>query len=203
MSGVKMLSDEELEKYNDIIAPAKERLGFVPNSQRIMAHKPELVVAYNELSKAVMLQTDKSIPPDLKYMIANASSLAAGCHYCQAHTGGASNRRGVEGDKVAAIYMFETSDLFTEAERAALRFAQAASTVPNMVTDEDFECLRKHFTENQIVEIVSVVSMFGFLNRWNDTLATPLEPEPIEFAEQYLADNGWSVGKHVNIEAAE
>ena len=70
-----------------------------------------------------------------------------------------------------------------------------------MATDEDFEDLRKHFTEYQIVEIVSVVSMFGFLNRWNDTLATPLEDEPIEFGEKHLAGNGWSVGKHV--EAAE
>lgn len=201
MTRVRMLNDEELEPYNEIIAPTKERLGFVPNSQRIMAHKPELVSAYNELGKAVMLQTDQSIPGDLKYMIANASSLAAGCQYCQAHTGGASNLRGVDGEKVASIFEFETSDLFSEAEKSALRFAQAASAVPNMATDEDFEDLRKHFTEYQIVEIVSVVSMFGFLNRWNDTLATPLEDEPIEFGEKHLAGNGWSVGKHV--EAAE
>lgn len=201
MTRVRMLNDEELKPYNEIIAPTKERLGFVPNSQRIMAHKPELVSAYNELGKAVMLQTDQSIPGDLKYMIANASSLAAGCQYCQAHTGGASNLRGVDGEKVASIFEFETSDLFSEAEKSALRFAQAASAVPNMATDEDFEDLRKHFTEYQIVEIVSVVSMFGFLNRWNDTLATPLEDEPIEFGEKHLAGNGWSVGKHV--EAAE
>ena len=201
MTRVRMLNDEELEPYNEIIAPTKVRLGFVPNSQRIMAHKPELVSAYNELGKAVMLQTDQSIPGDLKYMIANASSLAAGCQYCQAHTGGASNLRGVDGEKVASIFEFETSDLFSEAEKSALRFAQAASAVPNMATDEDFEDLRKHFTEYQIVEIVSVVSMFGFLNRWNDTLATPLEDEPIEFGEKHLAGNGWSVGKHV--EAAE
>lgn len=201
MTRVRMLNDEELKPYNEIIAPTKERLGFVPNSQRIMAHKPELVSAYNELGKAVMLQTDQSIPGDLKYMIANASSLAAGCQYCQAHTGGASNLRGVDGEKVASIFEFEISDLFSEAEKSALRFAQAASAVPNMATDEDFEDLRKHFTEYQIVEIVSVVSMFGFLNRWNDTLATPLEDEPIEFGEKHLAGNGWSVGKHV--EAAE
>ena len=49
MSRVRMLNDEELEPYNEIIAPTKKRLGFVPNSQRIMAHKPELVSAYNEL----------------------------------------------------------------------------------------------------------------------------------------------------------
>ena len=197
MSRVRMLNDEELEPYNEIIAPTKKRLGFVPNSQRIMAHKPELVSAYNELGKAVMLQAEQSIPGDLKYMIANASSLAAGCEYCQAHTGGASNLRGVDGEKIAAIFEFETSELFSEAEKSALRFAQSASSVPNMAADEDFEDLRKHFTEYQIVEIVSVVSMFGFLNRWNDTLATPLEDEPIEFAEKHLAGNGWSAGKHL------
>ena len=93
MNRVRMLNDQELEPYNEIIAPTKKRLGFVPNSQRIMAHKPELVSAYNELGKAVMLQTEQSIPGGLKYMIANASSLAAGCQYCQAHTGGASNLR--------------------------------------------------------------------------------------------------------------
>ena len=197
MSRVRMLNDEELEPYNEIIAPTKKRLGFVPNSQRIMAQKPELVSAYNELGKAVMLQTEQSIPGDLKYMIANASSLAAGCQYCQAHTGGASNLRGVNGEKIAAIFEFETSELFSEGEKSALRFAQSASSVPNMAAEEDFEDLRKHFTEYQIVEIVSVVSMFGFLNRWNDTLATPLEDEPIEFAEKHLAGNGWSAGKHL------
>jgi uncharacterized peroxidase-related enzyme len=201
MSRVRLLTDEELAPFEDIIGPTKERLGFVPNSQRIMAHKPELVVAYNELGKAVMNQTDGSIPGALKYMIANAASLAAGCMYCTAHTGGASNRQGAEEAKISAIWEFETSDLFSEAERSALRFAQAAAAVPNMATDADFDDLRKHYTEYQIVEIVSVISMFGFLNRWNDTLATALEEEPIEFAEKNLSAQGWTVGKHV--EAAE
>jgi hypothetical protein len=40
--------------------------------------------------------------------------------------------------------------------------------------------------DEQVVEIVGVIAMFGFLNRWNDTLATPLEDEPLEFAEKHL-----------------
>ena len=196
MSRVRLLSDEELAPHEDIVALSKERLGFVPNSQRTMAHKPELIAAFNELGKAVMLQTERSIPGNLKYMIANAASLAAGCLYCQSHTGSASNMRGVAGKKVAAIFEFEMSDLFSEAEKSALRFAQAAAAVPNMTTGEDFEDLRKHFTDYQIVEIVAVISMFGFLNRWNDTLATPLEEEPIEFAKKHLSGTGWNTGKH-------
>jgi uncharacterized peroxidase-related enzyme len=201
MSRVRLLSDDELTDYNDIIEPSVQRLGFLPNSQRVMAHKPELLKAYGELGKAVMNETDGSISVALKYMIANAASMAAGCMYCIAHTGGATNRKGTEEAKAAAIWEFETSDLFSEAERSALRFAQAAAAVPNLATDEDFADLRKHYTEYQIVEIVAVISIFGFLNRWNDTLATALEEEPIEFAEKNLTGAGWTQGKHV--EAAE
>jgi uncharacterized peroxidase-related enzyme len=202
MSRVKLLADEEIADYKELMEPIKQRLGFVPNSQRSMAHKPELLKAYGELGKAVMNQTDGSITLALKYMIGNVASLTAGCMYCIAHTGGGTARGGTEEAKVAAIWEFQTSDLFTESERSALRFAQAAA-VPNMATDEDFADLRKHYTEYQIVEIVAVISMFGFLNRWNDTLATALEEEPIAFAEKNLAAQGWAVGKHVTGEAAE
>jgi hypothetical protein len=68
--------------------------------------------------------------------------------------------------------------------------------VPNAVTDAMFAELRKYWTEEQIVEIVGVISLFGFLNRWNDTLATPLEDEPIEVGQRYLASGGWQIGKH-------
>jgi uncharacterized peroxidase-related enzyme len=203
MSRVKPLTDDEVGDLVDVFKPSVERLGFVPNSQRVMAYKPELLKAFNELGKAVNNQTDGSIPASLKYMVANAASLSAGCMYCVAHTGGGTSRTGVDDDKIAAIWEFETSDLFSEAERAALRFAQAAAAVPNMATDEDFADLRKHFTEYQIVEIVAVISMFGFLNRWNDTMATALEEEPIEFAERTLKEKGWSGGKHIQSDAAE
>jgi hypothetical protein len=46
------------------------------------------------------------------------------------------------------------------------------------------------------VEIIGVIATFGFLNRWNDTLATPLEDEPIAVGEKFLASHGWSPGKH-------
>jgi len=78
----------------------------------------------------------------------------------------------------------------------ALDFALAAASVPNDVTDEMFAEMRKHWSENQIVEMAAVVAYFGFLNRWNDTMGTPLEPEPTATGEKYLASHGWKVGKH-------
>ena len=117
--------------------------------------------------------------------------------YCVAHTGATGKIVGMDDDRIAALWDFEKSELFSEAERSALRFAQAASAVPNMVTDADFADLRQFYTDFQVVEIVGVISMFGFLNRWNDTMATALEEEPIEFAERLLKDRGWDGGKHV------
>ncbi len=205
MSRVQELDDGERGDLKALFGPVVERLGFVPNSQRVMARKPELLEGFVALSKAVNSQTERSVPASLKYMIANAASLAAGCMYCAAHTGGGTSRAGVEDAKIAAIWDFEKSDLFSEAERSALRFAQAAASVPNMVGDADFEDLREHYTDYQIVEIVGVISLFGFLNRWNDTMATTLEPEPIEFAERTIRSRGWDGGKHVadRAEAAE
>jgi alkylhydroperoxidase family enzyme len=113
-----------------------------------------------------------------------------------AHTAGGSLRFGIEEKKLAAVWEYRTSPLYTEAERVTLDFTIAAASQPNDVTDELFEKLRRHWTESQIVEIVATIALFGFLNRWNDTMATPLEAEPIEVGEKYLAPHGWNVGRH-------
>ena len=200
MSRVKPLSLEDIPELAELFKPVIDRMGFIPTSQLVMARKPALVNAFIELGKAVYSQDEGSIPFELKSLIGNMASKSAGCMYCIAHTASNSNRAGIEDDKLAAIWEFETSDLFSEAERAALSFAQAAAQVPNAVTDADFDELRKHFTEFQIVEIMAVVAMFGYLNRWNDSMATSLEEEPTAYAEAALADTGWSAGKHAAAE---
>lgn len=195
MSRIRPLAPEDVPELEDIFTPYLERMGFVPTSQRVMAHYPPLVRAFVELARAVW-SPEAKISMELRTMVGHMASRAAGCMYCTAHTGSNAGRAGVPDAKIAAIWEYETSDLFTEAERAALRFAQCAASVPNMVTDEVFEGLAAHFDERECTEIMAVVSYFGFLNRWNDSLATALEEEPTEFAERALADTGWTAGKH-------
>jgi len=113
-----------------------------------------------------------------------------------AHSAGASLRLGIPEEKFDAVWDYRTSPLFTEAERVAIEFTVAASSQPNDVTDELFARLKRHWTDGQIVEIVGVIALFGFLNRWNDTMATPLEEEPTRIGEKHLAKRGWSVDKH-------
>ncbi len=47
------------------------------------------------------------------------------------------------------------------------------------------------------MEMLGVISLFGFLNRWNDTMGTSLEDGAIESGKQYLEKYGWEKGKHV------
>ena len=64
------------------------------------------------------------------------------------------------------------------------------------MTDAHFAELRGHFEGDEILEIVAAIAFLGFLNRWNDTLATPLEAAPRDFAERHMTAAGWTLGKH-------
>jgi uncharacterized peroxidase-related enzyme len=173
----------------------KKNLGFVPNSMLILQRKPKIVKAMGQLTAAVW-EPGGEVDRGFKRLVAHVASHAAGCRYCMAHTAGGALLFGIDPKKVEALWDFRVSPLYSEAERMALDFAIAAASQPNGVTDDMFAEMRKHWSETQIVEIAAVVAVFGFLNRWNDTMGTPLEQEPIEVGEKYLASHGWSVGKH-------
>lgn len=113
-----------------------------------------------------------------------------------AHNAGGSLQQGIDENKLAAVWEYQTSPLFDDAERAALDLAIATASQPNDVTDALFDRVKLHWTEGQIVEIVALVSYFGFMNRFNDTMATPLEEEPIKVAEKHITQHGWKLGKH-------
>ena len=65
------------------------------------------------------------------------------------------------------------------------------------MTDAIGARLRAHWDAGQIVEIMGVVALFGYLNRWNDSMGSALEDLPISRGEARLAEaTGWRVGKH-------
>ena len=170
-----------------------DTLSFVPNSLYTMARRPEVLQAFSEL--ITQIWRTGTVPVALKPLIAVVSSGAAGCRYCQAHEAVDAKMRGVSEEKIAAIWDFERSSLYSTAERVALRFAQAASVVPNQVTPGHFEELRRHWDDGQIVEILAVIGLFGFLNRWYDSMATDLEAPPMWLASRTYGYH-WEPGKH-------
>ena len=195
MSRIEPLTTEQLLEAAPYLAPLAESGATLPTSFHVMARRPRVLQEFQGFFGAIMREGD--VAPGLKQLIAHVVSRSAGCAYCQAHTGHfAHTLAGVELAKIEAVWEFEHSPLFTDAERAALRLAAAAGTIPNSATDQHFEELRKHYSQSEIVEIVAVISMFGFLNRFNDTLANALEEDAITFASTHLAHSGWQIGKH-------
>lgn len=194
MARIDPLPANELEQHRERFEMTESLMGFLPNSMPTMARVAGLVEAFSDLGAAVIANPNLSM--ELTEMIAQITSSAAGCRYCQAHTGHVLERLGTAPEKIADLWLFETSEHFDDAERAALRLAFHAGQTPNATTDEDFAELAVHYNDDQIAGIVAAIAMFGFLNRWNDTMATDLEPGPAEFARRTLADAGWEPGKH-------
>jgi AhpD family alkylhydroperoxidase len=179
-----------------------------------MAHMSQLPVGFMMLVncifggdlKSIMANMAEVVPePDadapgisqeLIRLISFAASVSAGCSYCQAHTSHQAHGMGVAEQKYTQILQYETSAAFDAAERAVIALAFAAAAVPNESSPEHFSALREHFSERQIVQIVAVISLFGFLNRWNDTMATQLEQPAVDFARDALGSVNWQLGKH-------
>ena len=212
---------EAQKKFEFLFEFVEESMGFIPSSMKTMSRVPAILSSFSMFTGTVLgdkekvslpiilklmvknamwsskfIKSDERIPVYLKHLVAHITSHAAGCRYCQAHTISQAKNSGTSEDQLKEIWNFQTSPAFNDKERAALNFGLAAGSVPNAVTKEHFEELSKYFSEEQIVELGSIVSLFGFLNRWNDTFATRLEEEPIEMANKYLKPQGWSIGKH-------
>mgnify|MGYP001824197964 FL=1 len=172
-----------------------ETLGFCPNSVLTMQHRPAISKAFINLKKAVMANEGR-VTSALKRMIAWVSSNATGCRSCQAHAIRAAERYGGEQEKLDNIWEYRNHPAFSEAERAALDFSLAASQIPNAVDETIKGRLYQHWNEGEIVEMLGVISLFGYLNRWNDSMGTSIEDGAVESGEKYLSKHGWETGKH-------
>ncbi len=184
-------------ELEDDFAVFTDILGFIPNSLLTMQRRPQMVKGFSALTRAVM---DPQGPVDLGFLrvIAHFASRAAGCQYCEAHSLIAAGIHGIEAEKIAAVWDYQSSPLYSDAERVALDFALAAGSVPNAVDQPLMDRMRDHWSEEQVVQILGAISLYGFLNRWNDSMATDLEAAPRALGDSVLAQGGWTGGKHVS-----
>lgn len=196
MALVDPLTEEELEpELREFVQFFKGPLGVIPNSVRTMARRPKVARAFTELNMAVM-ECHGAVTPEFKRLIGYVTSYVSGCRYCQAHTILGSERFGSTEARLNDAWNFAESEHFSAAEKAALAFAHAAAQVPNGVTGDIADELHRHWDDGDIVEITAVIALFGYLNRWNDSMGSALEDLPIEAGEKHLGATGWSVGKH-------
>ena len=187
MARISPAAPEQFTQVADVMERWQKTKGYPPNSWLTMVRRPGVFRAYRALHGAVMMD-EGEVPKALKFMVAHVVSQACGDAYCAAHNAeNAAHIADVPLEKVEALPRFRASPLFTLAECAALELARAAGACPPAVTDAHFAELRQHYSEDAIIEIVSVIAPLGWLNRWNMTLATPLEREAAAFARRHLA----------------
>lgn len=188
--------DSVAEDIQERFIHYKNTRGFTPNSIQTMARRPNIVRAFMQLNQAVLYEG--TVSEELKMLVSLIASQAAGCRYCQAHMANLSKIYKASEEKISRVWEFETAECFSDAERAALRLAYKGALSPAQATPEDFAAAYEHFEESEVVEIVASIALFGFLNRWNDTMATELEELPAEVAKDTIGDSfGWEAGKHV------
>ncbi len=196
MALVTPLSADHDDTTKELAAFFNETLGFCPNSVLTMQRRPAISQAFINLNKAVMAN-DGRVSSSLKRMIAWVSSNATGCRYCQAHAIRAAERYGAEKEQLDNIWDYRTHEAFSEAERAALDFSLQASQVPNTVDAAIKQRLYAYWDEGEIVEMLGVISLFGYLNRWNDSMGTTIEAGAVHSGKQHLGKHGWEEGKHL------
>ena len=183
-------SREDFMDFEELFNGVESFMGYLPNAYLSMAEQPALLSAFSGLAASIF--QSEGIDIQTKQLIALASSLSSGCKYCQAHTSHGAERAGVENEKIVDILNYVESTKYSDKEKAVLDLAFAAGKTPNQSTQKHFDNLKKHFSKKEIIDIVSVISLFGFLNRWNDTMGTSLEDVPDNFVENKLKPLGWS-----------
>ncbi len=171
-----------------------ETLGFCPNSVLTMQRRPAIAAAFVNLNMAVM-SNEGRVTAEQKRLIGYLTSAQTGCKYCQAHTILAAKRYGGSEERLKNIWNFRESNLYTDAEKALFEFALAASSIPNAVNKGIEKELKKYWDDGEIIETLGVIALFGYLNRWNDSMATSLESDAEDAGDKYITQ--WNKGKHM------
>ncbi len=156
-------------------------LGYRPNALLTMARKPALLPAVLELVQ-VALRGPGRLDEGLRFLVACEASRVAGCGYSAAHVAHAALHLGVALPKLVELDRQATSAQYTPRERAALALANVAASALDVDAharrDAAFAAARACFDEEELVELVTVISALGWFNRWNSLVRSELEAEP-------------------------
>jgi uncharacterized peroxidase-related enzyme len=144
----------------------EKELGKVPEWVKVMAHRPEIVKEFTELFKVIMGKGE--IKSDLKWKIAYTISDMLRCPFCVNVTTKMLKKFGATEEMIKKIR--ERKEL-PEEEREVLDLVKDVTEDAHLDQLEIFEKLKDKFSESQIVEIVSVIGLFNYINRFNNTFA--------------------------------
>ena len=189
------------ERYGSLLELVRSLIGVVPNCDAYLEIWPPGFRTYNvmvpNLLNLPLSVWGLATPPAVVGLALYASSRAAGCGYCSAHTCSFALRRGAKAERVARA-IDEQDPERTPAEHAVLALARWLSQVPVAPEAGERSALREHFREPDVEWIVLGVAMMGWLNKFMDAVGVELESEAIGDAAGVIGASGWSPGKHAS-----
>jgi len=140
------------------------------NAQKALAHRPEMLKNF----LAFYASVGRSLDRKLYEMIYLRVSLINGCHYCQQHHVASSKRVGLTPEDWKALKDGSYAR-FSEKEQIALAYAEKLTRASREITDADFEKLKKHFSDEEIVDLHLLVGLANLTNRFTDPLGLEVE----------------------------
>jgi alkylhydroperoxidase family enzyme len=134
----------------------------------IWAHQPRMLVGMGRFNQAV--RTGKSVDERIRNLVELKGAQMIGCEYCVDLGSQICRNSGFSDAELLALPRYQSSDLFTDREKAALDYTVAVMRTPVEVTDELFAMLEEHFTTEQIVELTALLTLVN-LDRFNAAFA--------------------------------
>jgi len=136
----------------------------VPEWIKVMAHRPEILKEFYELFKTIMGKGE--INSALKWRIAYLISEENKCPFCVDVTTMMLKKLGASEEEIENAKDFRT---LSEKEREIMELVKEVTKKAHVCTPGLFEKMKKNFSEKEIVEIVSIVGLFNYINRFNNT----------------------------------
>jgi uncharacterized peroxidase-related enzyme len=140
------------------------------NVQKALAHRPEMLKNFLPFYASV----GRSLDRKLYELIYLRVSFINGCHYCQQHHLASSKRVGLTPEDWKELKDGNYPG-FSEKERTALDYAETLTRASRNVTDSDFEKLKRHFSDPEIVDLHLLVGLANLTNRFTDPLGLEVE----------------------------
>jgi uncharacterized peroxidase-related enzyme len=173
--------DVEIDQVPEDVRPTYRRFaedyGPFLNQVKVFAHRPP---ALRHIMGLLLDLADDVVLPKrhLEIALVVVSKLNA-CTYCVAHHTPRLVEQGLDAETVALILEPDCPGL-DDVDRLVRDYAVQVTTKPQSMGDAIFEQLRRHFSEEQIVELTLRTALCGFFNRFNDAMQIGMEDGVIE-----------------------
>lgn len=131
---------------------AKREFGEVPEPFTVAAHHPRLLVA-NAVHETLLKSGSKTLPDAVRDLAVLWTARTVGCSWCVDFGTMLMRLESLDTERLKHIDEYATSPLFTDDERAAIAYADAMTTDPHNVTDEQVDDLKRRFGESGVIEL--------------------------------------------------